>query len=168
MLREAPQLDNIDTNLLRIFCTVVECGGFPPAQAELNISASALSTKMAALETRLGMRLCQRGRIGFRLTDKGKCVFAAVQQLFSAHDDFQAEIGTLRGKLLGKLHIGIMDNTITNPKARIHQTIARFMRRDHAVHITLDTSEPAMLERGLLDGKLHIGIAAYYHHVSGL
>jgi len=168
MLREAPQLDNIDTNLLRVFCTVVECGGFTPAQAELNISASALSTKMAALETRLGMRLCQRGRIGFRLTDKGKSVYAAVQQLFAAHDDFQAEIGTLRGKLLGNLHIGIMDNTITNPKARIHQTIARFMRRDHAVHITLDTSEPAMLERGLLDGKLHIGIAAFYHHVSGL
>jgi DNA-binding transcriptional LysR family regulator len=168
MLREAPQIDNVDTNLLRVFCTVVECGGFTPAQAELNISASALSTKMAALETRLGMRLCQRGRIGFRLTDKGKSVYAAVQQLFSAHDDFQAEIGLLRGKLLGNLHIGMMDNTITNPKARIHQAIARFMRRDHAVNITLDTFQPAMLERGLLDGKLHIGIAAYYHHVSGL
>jgi DNA-binding transcriptional LysR family regulator len=45
---------------------VVECGGFTPAQAELNISASALSTKMAALETRLGMRLCQRD--GFALS----------------------------------------------------------------------------------------------------
>ena len=168
MLRGAPQLDNVDTNLLRVFCTVVECGGFTPAQAELNISASALSTKMAALETRLGMRLCQRGRIGFRLTDKGEHVHAAAQQLFSAHEDFQAEIGTLRGQLLGSLHIGVMDNTVTNPKARIHQAIARFMRRDHAVHITLDTSEPATLERGLLDGKLHIGISAYYHHVPGL
>ncbi len=88
MLRPTPHLDNVDTNLLRVFCAVVECGGFTPAQAELNISASALSTKMAALETRLGMRLCQRGRIGFRLTDKGEHVYAAVQQLFSAHEDF--------------------------------------------------------------------------------
>lgn len=168
MLRPTPHLDNVDTNLLRVFCTVAECGGFTPAQAELNISASALSTKMAALETRLGMRLCQRGRIGFRLTDKGEYVYAAAQQLFSAHEDFQAEIGTLRGQLLGNLHIGVVDNTVTNPKARIHQAIARFMRRDHAVHITLDTSEPAALERGLLDGKLHIGISAFYHHVPGL
>lgn len=95
---------------------------------------------MAALETRLGMRLCQRGRIGFRLTDTGKRVYAAAQQLFSAHADFQAEIGRLRGQLLGSLHIGVMENTATNPKARIHQAIARFMRRDHAVHITLDIS----------------------------
>ena len=168
MPQGTPRLDNVDANLLRLFCTVVECGGFTPAQAELNISASALSTKMAALETRLGMRLCQRGRIGFRLTDKGKRVYAAAQQLFSAHEDFQAEMGTLRGQLLGNLHIGIMDNTVTNPKARIHQAIARFMRRDHAVHITLDISEPATLERGLLDGKLHIGISAYQHHVPGL
>jgi DNA-binding transcriptional LysR family regulator len=163
-----PQLDNIDTNLLRVFCTVVESGGFTPAQAELNISASALSTKMAALETRLGMRLCQRGRIGFRLTDKGERVHVAAQQLFSVHEDFQAEIGTLRGQLLGNLHIGVVDNTVTNPKARIHQAIARFMRRDHSVHITLDISEPTMLERELLDGKLHIGISAYHHHVPGL
>lgn len=168
MLRGATQLDNVDTNLLRVFCTVVECGGFTPAQAELNISASALSTKMAALETRLGMRLCQRGRIGFRLNDKGEHVYAAAQQLFSAHEEFQADIGSLRGRLLGSLHIGVVDNTMTNPKARIHQAISRFMRRDHAVHITLNTSEPTTLERGLLDGKLHIGISAYYHHVPGL
>ena len=95
-------------------------------------------------------------------------VYAAAQQLFSAHEDFQAEIGTLRGQLLGSLHIGVMDNTVTNPNARIHQAIARFMRRDHAVHITLNTSEPATLERGLLDGKLHIGISAFYQHVPGL
>ena len=168
MPQGTPQLDNVDTNLLRVFCTVVERGGFTPAQAELNISASALSTKMAALETRLGMRLCQRGRTGFRLTDKGKRVYAAARQLFSAHEDFQAEIGTLRGQLLGNLHIGIMDNTVTNPKARIHQAIARYMRRDNSVHISLDIFEPAALERGLLDGKLHIGVSAYNHHVPGL
>ena len=55
-----------DLRLLRVFAKVVEAGGFSAAQIELNVSQSTISTHMTALEQRLGMRLCERGRSGFR------------------------------------------------------------------------------------------------------
>lgn len=167
-LSHEPQLDPSDIKLLRVFMKVVECGGFAGAQAELNISAPTLSTQMATLESRLGMRLCDRGRVGFRLTDKGRRVYAAAQKLEAAIDDYRADVGALRGRLVGDLHIGIIDSTVTNRDMRVHDAIAAFCRRDHAVHITVHVAEPATIEKRLLDGSLHVGVSAFYHHAPGL
>lgn len=167
-LSREPQLDPSDIRLLRVFRKVVECGGFSNAQAELNVSASTISTQMTTLESRLGMRLCDRGRVGFRLTDKGRRVYAASLRLEEAVDAFRTDVGELRGKLVGELHVGIVDSTATHADARLHDALARFTRRDHAVHVTLHVAEPAVLEKRLLGGELHVGIAAYYHHVPGL
>lgn len=167
-LSREPQLDPSDIKLLRLFLKVVECGGFSGAQAELNVSASTISTQMATLESRLGMRLCDRGRVGFRLTDKGRRVLAAAQRLEEAIDLFRADIGELRGRLVGDLHVGIADSTVTNPDCRLHDAISLFSARDNAVHITLHVNEPAEIEKRLLEGKLGIGISAFYHHVPGL
>jgi DNA-binding transcriptional LysR family regulator len=61
-------LDTLDLRLLRIFVTIVEAGGFAAAQGELNLALSTISSHVAALEARLGMTLCRRGRSGFHLT----------------------------------------------------------------------------------------------------
>lgn len=163
-----PNLTDGDVRRLQLFLKIVECGGFSPAQAVLNISAASISTQMAALESRLGMRLCQRGRVGFRLTDKGRRVHEAAFKLFAAHDVFRSEIGALRGKLVGHLAVAVADNTITNRACRIAAALDRFNDRAQDVHITLHVLEPGAIERGLLDGTLHIGVAAFHHHVKGL
>ena len=163
-----PQLDPSDIKLLRLFIKVVECGGFSGAQAELNVGASTVSTQMATLESRLGIRLCNRGRVGFSMTDKGRRVYAAAKRLEGAIDDLRSEIGELRGKLVGDLHIGVVDSTVTNCDFHLDGAIGRFCNRDNAVHITLHIMEPAMIEKSVLDGKLQIGIGAFYHHVPAL
>ena len=68
------QLETVDLRLLRLFMTIVEAGGFSAAQSELNLSLSTISTHFADLETRLGLRLCRRGRSGFQLTPEGQAV----------------------------------------------------------------------------------------------
>lgn len=167
-LAREPRLDPSDIKLLRVFKKVVECGGFVGAQAELNVGASTISTQMAALELRLGMRLCHRGRVGFRLTEKGRRVYAAALRLEEAIDEFRTDIGELRGKLVGDLNIGIVDSTVTNPDCRLEEAVALFTRRDNAVHITLHIAEPAAIEKRVQENQLSIGIAAFHHHVPGL
>src|ERR1700680_543661 len=75
------QVQDTDLKLLRIFETIVRCGGFAAAQPILNIGASSISEYMSQLETRLGLRLCERGRAGFRLTEEGAELHAAAQRL---------------------------------------------------------------------------------------
>lgn len=163
-----PQLADIDLKLLRVFCTIVEAGGFTAAQTRLNISQSRISTLVADLEARLGMRLCQRGRIGFRLTDKGRAVYDAAQRLFARLSDFSAEVGALKGAMWGELHIGIVDSTITNPDCRLIEAIRRFKTQAPDVTLRLQIAGPHDLERGVLDGRLQAAIGAFHHHVAGL
>ena len=157
-----------DVELLRLFCTIVECRGFSAAQAKLNISPASISNKMSALEARLGMRLCQRGRGGFYLTSEGKRVYDAAVGIFRAHASFSVEIGQLRDELSGELRVGVIDSTITNPAIKISEAIGRFRSKHPKVHLALQIREPSQIERNLLDGSMHAGIAPFYHHVHGL
>lgn len=161
-------LDRVDVALLSVFCTVVDCGGYSAAQAQLNVSASTISMKMTALEKRLNLRLCQRGRVGFRLTEDGETVFRAAQKLFQAHGDFQGEIANLKGRLAGSLGIAMIDATVTNPDFKLAQTIRTFTSAHPDVHLTILVEEPSQIERQLLSGDIQLGIAPFYHHIPNL
>jgi len=86
---------DVDLKMIRIFCAIVEAGGFTAAHAILNISLPRLSTTISDLETRLGVRLCQRGRNGFRLTSEGAAIYEAAQALLLDLDKFRTRIASL-------------------------------------------------------------------------
>lgn len=157
-----------DLRLLRIFATVVESKGFAVAQAELNLSASSISGYISALEQRLGVRLCTRGRAGFSLTDKGAVIYREAQRLFAALDDFVASAGATRGRLTGTLKVGLVDCTATDPNAPVMRAIQRFNQRDHDVRIELSVGAPASLQRGVLEGRLHLAIACFPTEIAAL
>lgn len=60
-----------DLNDLAYFTTVVDHGGFAPAERATGIPKSKLSRRVAELEERLGVRLLQRSTRRFALTDIG-------------------------------------------------------------------------------------------------
>jgi len=153
-----------DIRLLKVFAKVVEAGGFSAAQIALNVSQSTISTHMTTLEHRLGVRLCQRGRSGFKLTDKGQLIYQASQRLFASLEEFRSEAGAVRSRLVGKLAIGIVDNRITNPQSRLHQSVMRFNAAAPEVQIAVHVTSPTDLERAVLDGRFDLGLGACGRH----
>ena len=107
------RLHKADLHLLAVFMTVAQCGGFAAAQVALNVSQSTISRKIGDLERGLGMRLCQRGRAGFHLTDKGRVVYEACEHLSTALESFRTTVGALHGELVGELSIAVIDNWAT-------------------------------------------------------
>ncbi len=81
-----------DLRLLRVFRSVVACGGFSAAELELNINRSTISRHIKDLETRLGVTLCRRGRGGFALTPEGQQVHASAMKIMAAMQEFQHEV----------------------------------------------------------------------------
>jgi len=88
-------LASADLSLLRVFATVVECGGFSAAQLALGMPQSTLSSQMTTLEAQLGERLCHRGRGGFRLTPAGQVAYEAIGRLFASLAQFQRDVAGL-------------------------------------------------------------------------
>lgn len=162
------QLAGTDLRLLRVFDAVVRHRGFAAAQAELNVSQSTISTQITALEERLGVTLCRRGRAGFRLTQKGEIVHAAVVKLIAATEEFVTETAALRGTLSGTLRIGLVDHVVTDPNFRLPEAIAALERRARSVRFELAQGSPQEFQTRVLDGSLHLAIGSFPHKVAGL
>ena len=162
------QINNVDLRLLRVFLTVVRCGSFAAAQPVLNIGQPTISEHMSRLESYLGMRLCERGRGGFRLTESGQQVHRAAQRLFTSIEDFRHEISNLGEQLSGKLNIGIIDNTITNSASPLPEAIYNFSQRATEVQIEIEIKPPSELEQHVLHGLLHAAIGPCPVRISGL
>jgi DNA-binding transcriptional LysR family regulator len=148
--------------------TVVRCGGFSAAQATLNVSQSTISEQMTTLETRLGLKLCERGRSGFRLTQHGVATFEAAQRLQVAVESFCVDTDALKKHVSGKLYLGIIDNTVTDSASPLPRALQAFVSRGHDVHLDVYVGTPAELEERVLDGRLHIAVGHFPLHVPGL
>lgn len=162
------QLSDADLRLLRIYRKVVECGGFSAAEVELNISRAAISIAMNDLESRLALRLCQRGRSGFALTDEGAEVYQATLQLLAAIEGFRTRVNSLHAQLKGELNIGITDNLVTMPQMHITSALSGLKQRGPDVRINIRMIPPNDIELGVLDGRLHTGVIPALKTLSGL
>ncbi|WP_198320690.1 LysR family transcriptional regulator [Azohydromonas aeria] len=152
------QVSDTEIRLLRIFKTVVECGGLGAAELELNIGLSTVSRHVKDLEERLGLVLCRRGRAGFALTADGQRVYDGALRLLEAMDAFRTDVRDLHAELVGTLSIGLFDKTVTNPQARIGQAIRDFKRAAPEALLDVKVSTLNEIESGVIDGRLQVGI----------
>ncbi|SFI14291.1 LysR family transcriptional regulator [Modicisalibacter xianhensis] len=162
------QLGNADLRLLRIYRAVVECGGFSAAEVDLNISRAAISMAISDLETRLSLRLCQRGRSGFALTEEGKAVYESSLQLLAAVEEFGTRINSLHECLTGELNIGITDNLVTIPQMHITHALSALKERGPDVRINIRMKPPRDIELDVMDGRLHTGVVPALETLPGL
>jgi LysR family transcriptional regulator, transcriptional activator for bauABCD operon len=163
-----PNIFDLDLRLIRLFLGVVDAGGISAAQATLNLGQSTISTHLATLEARLGFRLCERGRSGFRLTPKGAKFAHSSRQLLSTLSDFSVAVRNMDRKLVGALNIGLIDHMPVSQAAQISNAIARFRQRDQAVKCSIVVRSTRDLEEDLLNEQIHIAIGYFWHRVPTL
>lgn len=152
------QMSDYEIRLVRIFKTVVECGGFTAAETALGISRSAISQHMNDLEGRLGFSLCQRGRGGFNLTEEGKEIYQAGLTLLTALETFRSDVNALHHTVKGELNIGITDNLVTLPAMHVTHALAELTAPNHAVTVNIHMDPSDAVIRGVMDGHLHVGV----------
>jgi DNA-binding transcriptional LysR family regulator len=152
------QLSDMDIRLLRVFKSVVECGGMAAAELDLNIGISTVSRHIKDLETRLGLTLCRRGRAGFALSAEGEQIYAETLRLLAGADAFRARVDEIHRRMGGQLHIAVFDKTASNPASQLGAAIARFSDLAPEVSLHLHVAPLNAIERGVLDGQFQVGL----------
>jgi DNA-binding transcriptional LysR family regulator len=152
------QLSDMDIRLLRVFKSVVECGGMAAAELELNIGTSTVSRHIKDLETRLGLSLCRRGRAGFALTSEGQQIYTETLRLLAGVDAFRSSVDEIHQRMGGQLQIAVFDKTASNPQAHISAAIALFSAQAPEVSLHLHVAPLNVIERGVLDGQFQVGV----------
>lgn len=162
------KLTGSDLHLLTVFDAVVRNGGFTAAQVELGLSQPTISNHITALEERLGVKLCQRGRRGFLLTEKGRMVHEIGRSLTQTLDTQSSHLSALKGNLVGELKIGVVDCVASDRAFCLPEAINRFAQEAPAVRVDLSISGIQDVLSGVIDGTLHIGIGSFDTAVSGV
>jgi len=162
------RLSDIDLRLLRIFATIVDCNGFQNAQIALNMAQSTLSTHLGTLEKRLGTRLCERGRGGFRLTRTGRETYEAAQEMFRAIDGFGARMSRLHGRHAEKLRVAAIDMVESFEDLDLAGIVADFAAEFPDVFLDLDILPPEQLQRALREGTRDAVIGPAFPGGAGL
>ncbi len=152
------QVGDIDLRLLRVFKAVADSGGMAAAELKLNIAMSTISRHIKDLEERLGLVLCRRGRGGFGLTPEGERVYAAAENLLNATESFRGSLHDIHQRMGGDLHVALFEKTASNPHARIAQAVGTFRQQAPTVNLHLHVGTINMIERGVIDGRYHLGV----------
>ena len=95
----------MDWDKLKIFHTVAEAGSFTNASSLLNLSQSAISRQIQALENDLKVQLFERHARGLVLTENGEYLFKSAHEVISRLKDVESNLSGEKDKLHGKLAV---------------------------------------------------------------
>jgi len=155
------RLNPEDLRLLRVFHEVARLKGFTAAEAALKLNQPTISNHIKALEERLGLPLCVRGRAGFKLTEAGEQLFQSTQTLERYLAGFVSAVAEIRQHLSGHVRIGMPHILSRFPNlVGVPQAIARIHERSADIQVEIHLDHQHEIEGGVLDGRYDLAIGA--------
>ena len=97
--------NGMDWDKLRVFHAVAEAGSFTHAGESLNLSQSAVSRQISALEESLSVPLFHRHARGLILTEQGELLFRTAREVFAKLSMAEGLISELKDRPKGPLKI---------------------------------------------------------------
>ena len=124
----------MDWDKLKIFHAVAEAGSFTNATVNLNLSQSAISRQIQALEHDLKVQLFESHARGLTLTENGEYVFKTAHEVIGKLKEVETSLGDQKNKPTGKLTITTVRSFGTH---WLTPRIQEFMRLNPEIEIEL-------------------------------
>lgn len=176
----------MDWDKVRIFKIVAESGSFTHAGEVLNLSQSAVSRQVSALEESLGHPLFHRHARGLVLTEQGEILFESARSAFETFKDTQTRLSDSRLLPEGLLTLTTVDFIASSwlaPKLpafnalypEIQMTfylddrVYDLMRREADIGIRLQKTEQAdVIEKKLTTLRFSLWVSSSYVKLHGV
>ena len=130
----------MDWDKLRIFHAAAEAGSFTHAGENLNMSQSAVSRQVSALESEVGVPLFHRHARGLILTEQGEMLFRTTNDVQFKLDAVQARLTESHGKPTGTLRV---TTTVALGSTWLTERVPEFLDQHPTVnlHLVFDDGE---------------------------
>ncbi|MBW4658329.1 MAG: LysR family transcriptional regulator [Drouetiella hepatica Uher 2000/2452] len=149
-------LENIKLHQLRSLTAAAQCGNFSEAALLLNVSQSAVSHAIAALETELGVVLFARGRHGATLTPVGERIVTHAQDILRSIDNVGKEAVATRSLQGGQVRIAAFRSAATHLLPKV---MVQFQKAFPAIAVILrDFQHCVQIEAALRSGQIDLGL----------
>ena len=145
----------IDPVSLQLFVAVCEEGNIARAAAREALVPSALSKRVAALESEVGVALLTRRRRGVEPTAAGLALLARSREVLSGLDRLRVELGAYGPGVQGSVRVFASPSVIAG---QLPEDVAAFMRRHPGIRISLDERTSPDILRGVREGSADVGV----------
>ena len=98
----------------QVFQTVVEQGSFRKASEILNLTPSAVSHAISAMEQELGFSLFARSKAGISLTNYGEKLLPYINAVLNSEESLKQAVSQLNGLQQGIVKVGCFSSVCTN------------------------------------------------------
>jgi DNA-binding transcriptional LysR family regulator len=103
--RQTVAEDALDANALELFARIAQAGSFAQAGRELGLTRAAISRRIAAIETAVGVTLFARSTRSLGLTEAGRRLHARARAVRDAAESARLALRQTRDQLDGTLRI---------------------------------------------------------------
>ncbi|MFF2482499.1 LysR family transcriptional regulator [Paenibacillus sp. NPDC058071] len=144
----------MDIRHLRYFTAVAKHGSFTKAADALHVSQPTLSKMVRLLEEELGCTLFDRSAKAIRLTDAGRTIVQASQQILKSVDHMADELGDLMKLRQGSIRLGVPPMIGAHYVASI---IESFRLHYPQIRLELIENGSRVVEAQIEEGELDVG-----------
>lgn len=155
----------VDPFDLQLFATVVAQGSITAAAQALHLSLAAASTRIKALEHRVGAQLLQRAKAGTAPTDAGRALARQAHRVLAELDALHLAMAAYGQGLRGTLRL--LCNTSAMAEA-LPPRLGRFLAAHPELDLALEERPSDAVLDGLRRGVAEVGIVADHVDTTGL
>ena len=145
----------IDQVSLRLFIAICEEGSIARAAEREFIAPSAVSRRVADLETLVGLPLLARSQRGVRATPAGVALLKHARLIMRGHERLQAELSEFGAGTRG--HVRVLAN-ISSMVEFLPEALSLFLKLNPDIRVDVEERVSVDIVRGLEEGVADIGI----------
>ena len=142
---------------LQTFLRVAETGSFSAAAAERGVTQPAISRQITALEQQLGTRLVERSTRAVTLTEEGRVLIPAAQQLVDSTEILRESVGRGRASPVGRVRLSVPVALGLSLSAQIGALLGRC--KELSIDLVLQDRTSDLIGEGL-DLEVRVGPVA--------
>jgi DNA-binding transcriptional LysR family regulator len=148
---------DIDLKSLRLLVAVCDCQNIKHAAAQEHIEPSAISKRIAQLESALGAPLLVRNRRGVQPTPAGLALLEHARTILFTMDRIESDIAAFTGGLRGHVRLVASASAIAES---LLDDVAAFMREEGNANVKVDIEEALSRDivRIVQDGRAAVGV----------
>jgi len=149
----------------KVFCDLAETGSFSKAAALNEITQSAVSQQIRALEKRFEVTLVERGRRNFSLTQEGTALLNASREILEVYNHLGDRLHELRNVVAGELRIASIYSIGLH---ELPPRLKSFRAKHPDVEVHVEYRRSTQVYAQVLSGDSDLGLVAYPTRRAGL
>src|SRR5476649_2530986 len=143
---------------LKVFCDLAETESFTKAAQINNVTQSAVSQQISALERTFKSLLIERSKKKFRLTREGQALYEYSKQIIQTYDSLNSKLQELKDIISGTIRLATIYSIGLHD---LPPFIKRFMKSYPTVNVHVEYRRANQVYEDVLSNVVDLGLVAY-------